>query len=548
MAATRRLPLFCIVLAIVIGGWGRLSHLGDRELWTDELNHYFVARSIAAGEGPKLPSGETYRRGLAISRTVALTQSRVRDPELAARLPSAVFGIVNLILIAVIAWVLAGPWAAVWATILLAIYPEAVGQSRTGRFYTYQLNFGLVAMAAGWYATREVAGRATNEVRQQIAQWGWMALAALALFLGYRVQPTTLPVIVAVTMWVAIIGLLDWRRDGRVAFLRSVPLQATALLMAGATMLLVSGHLSPLLEQWWSRARTTATWVGADSGSRKYYLGKLSERIPWVMTLFPLFALIAWRRAPRLTLYLLTWFVVPLLVHSLVLVWKGERYFLLPLPPLFIVAGMGTAYALGLFAKAARHFLAERGWPMATAVTSGLVAAVALWGIVTLPGFAQMRHFRSEAPDSTPWRVSGEILRQSPELAGIPWGSMDPLVSLHFWGRADFGIQPGLLDYAVTPAARHATLRFPPAKDSLPHDYYAGVPLVTSPAAIQQAYGQYGAVIVGLYPEWSNFVASDLAQTLAREGRELCQLRCPDGFRLYLWRFARPGPDSATSH
>lgn len=548
MAATSRLPLFCVIFAIVIGSWGRLAHLGDRELWTDELNHHFVAKSIAAGEGPKLPSGERYLRGLAISRAIAVTQSRIRDPELAVRLPSAAFGVLNLVLIAIIAWALAGPWAAVWATVLLAIYPEAVGQARTGRFYSYQLNFGLVALAAGWYATRDRVVGATNEARQQTAQWAWMILAALALFLGYRIQPTTLPAAVGFAMWVAGVGLVDLRRGGRAAFRRSVPVQATTLMLMGAAAMLVSGHLGQLFEQWWSRARSTATWVGADSTSRKFYLGKLSERIPWVMSLFPLLALIAWRRAPRLTSYLLTWFVVPLVVHSLILVWKGERYFLLPLPALFIVAGMGASHALGLFATAARRVMAERGLPMASVISSSLVAAASLWAIVTLPGFALMRHFRSEAPDSTPWRVSGEILQQSPELAGVPWGSMDPLVSLHFWGRADFGIQPGLLDYAVAPATRHPALRFPPATDTLRRDYYAGVPLVTSPAAIRQAYQRYGAVIVGLYPDWSTFVERELAETLAREGQELCQLRCPGGFRLYLWRLVPAARAEGASH
>ena len=63
-----------------------------------------------------------------------------------------------------------------------------------------------------------------------------------------------------------------------------------------------------------------------------------------------------------------------------------------------------------------------------------------------------------------------------------------------------------------------------------------------------RAYQEYGSVVIGLYPDWSTFVERDLAETLAREGHELCQLRCPGGFRLYVWRFAPNGPEVGTSH
>jgi len=506
-------------------------------MWTDELNHHFTAKSIGAGHGPRLPSGETYSRGLPISRAVAFTQQHVRDPELAVRLPSAVFGVINLVLIGVVAWVLAGPWAAVWATVLMAIYPEAVEQSRAGRFYTYQLNLGLIALAAGWFATRSRGDGATDIARQLTTRWTWMILAGASLFFAYRTQPTTLPVVLALLAWIAILAVGDWRRDGRLALRRSVPVQAMTLAAIVVIVLLLAGYLEPVLTQWWSRARSAATWVGTESTSRKFYLGKLTDRIPWVMSLFPLFALIALRRAPRLTLYLLTWFAVPLLIHSLLLAWKGERYFLLPLPALFIVAGMGASHALGVFVRSTRDVLAERRVPFAATIGYGLAAAAALWAILTLPGFAQTRHFRTESPDSTPWRISSDILQQTPGVAGIPWGSMDPLVSLHFWGRVDFGVQPGLLDYALAPATHHPVPRFPPSGEPIRRDYYTGVPLAVTPAAIREAYEGYGAVIIGLYPDWATFVDRDLATTLASEGTELCQLRCPNGFRLYLWRF-----------
>lgn len=545
MPTAPRLPLLCIFLTIAMGSWGRLAQVGERGLWTDELNHHFTAQSLAAGKGPLLPSGQTYRRGLSLSHMVAYTQQRVGDPELAVRLPAALFGILNLILIAAVAWVLAGPWAAVWATALLAFYPEVVDQSRNGRFYTYQLNFGLVALIGGWFATRRHDGAGHGNSAGQLAWgWGWMLLTGAALYLGYKVQPTMLAIVVAVGVWIGLIAIDDLRRDGRLALRRSVPVQAVAFVLLGAGALLVAGSLGSTLANWWAQSQSKASWVGPEYGSPRFYLGKLSERVPWVLSLFPLFALIALRRAPRLALYLLAWFVIPLAIHSLMLAWKGERYFLNPLPALFILAGIGVAVSLGVFRRAVREAFAERRLAGGAVISAALVAAASLWAVITLPGFTKTRQLRSDLPDVTAWMVASEILRETPGIEDIPWGSMDPLVSLHYWKRADFGVQPGLLDYAVDVAPYHPPLRFPPATDSLPRDFYTGVPLTTTAPVIRRAYAPYGAVIIGLVPAWTSFVDADLARTLAREGRDLCEHRCPNGFALYLWRLS---PDATAT-
>jgi hypothetical protein len=540
MPVTHRLPLLLIGLVILIGGWGRLERLGERELWTDELNQYFAARSIAEGAGPRLPSGEAYTRGLAISRAIAVAQRYVVDSELAVRLPSALFGVVNLVLMAIVAWVLAGPWAAFWATALLAFFPEAVDQSRTGRFYTYQLNFGLIALLGGWFATRPPRAEDANSLRPIATGWTWMAVTLAALLLGYRAQPTMLTVALAVATWIALVAADDVRREGRRAFRQSVPVQAVVVGVLAFVVLLATGSIQEQIAGWWSQAQWAATWV--ESKSSRFYLRLLSERVPWVMSILPLFALIALHQRPRVALYLFCWFLIPLALHSFLLTWKGERYFLLPIPALFIIAGLGVSFSLGVFSRASSAWLAERRVPWPRTINHAIVAAASAWALITLPGFLRTRNLVTDLPDTAPWRVAGEILSQTAGVEDIPWGSMDPLVSLHFWGRVDFGVQPGLLDYALDPVSRATALRFPPAGGAFPRDYYTGVPLTTSPAEIRTAFREYGAVIIGLFPEWRQFVDSTLAATLEQEGRDLCARRCADGLALYLWRFGPP-PD-----
>jgi 4-amino-4-deoxy-L-arabinose transferase-like glycosyltransferase len=542
---SHRLPLLCLILVILVGSGVRLAGLGDAELWTDELNHHFAAQAIASGQGPVLPSGETYQRGLFISRAIAVSQRYFDDPELAARLPSAAMGFLNLVLMGLVAWLIAGPWPAVWATVLMTIYPEAVFQSRTARFYTTQINFGLVALLAGWYATRGNPGGMAPTVRRTVGDWGWMVVAAGALLCAYRIHPTTLPVVLALSIWIAAVAISDLHRGGRTALQHSMALQVLVVGVLGGAILLAAGVAGPTLAGWWRRAQYTASWLGYESGPWQYYYWKLSDTFPWIVSLLPILVIVALRKAPRLTLYLLAWFLVPLLIHSTLLAWKGARQFLLPLPALFIIVGIGTSQTLAfMWQTADRTALAITGRPGWRLAGRAALVLGTLWAIYTLPAFGSFRQIRNRVDDARGWPVTAEILAARPALAGLPWGSVDPLMSLYQWGRVDFGVQSALTDYAVPPAPHHPVPRFPPAGPPAPHDFYTGVPLAITPDAIRGAYGHYGTVIIGVYVDSPTLVSPQLSEILSREAEELCNARC-GRLRLYLWRFQ---PDSSAAN
>ncbi|MGH7555169.1 MAG: ArnT family glycosyltransferase, partial [Longimicrobiales bacterium] len=279
-AKLRALPLWAL-LAVIVGGCAlRLVDLGNAPLRNDELNHYYVARSIERGDDPVLPSGEWYLRGIDYTRLVGLTLDRIEPTELAVRLPSALLGCLGLVLFASIAWVLVGPWAAVIATLLFALYPEAIHQSRSGRFYTMQLLYGLSALYAGWRALgaglpREQDGSRWNEA------WAWTLVTIAALLLAARVQVVTLSGALAWAVCVAATAASDVRAWKAAALRWSVPLQLTMLAVAAS---LVFVTLRPdAVTQGLVRALAIPHWASAGGFQNANYIGFLTQNMPIVV-------------------------------------------------------------------------------------------------------------------------------------------------------------------------------------------------------------------------------------------------------------------------
>jgi len=534
---SRLLALITLALVLLAGSWVRLDRLGAREFWTDELNHVFAARALNQGEGPLLPSGEAYRRGIVYTRLVAATEGRTDDPEHDARFPAAILGVVGLVLIAGIAWRLGGPWTAVWATALLAIYPEAIEQSRNVRFYTYQMALGMIGLFAGWYATRpRRVDEPSGSSLDLATRWGGTLIAAASLFLAYQTQPTTLAVIAALGVWYAGVALHSTVQQGAHAVRTSVPVQTIAL---GALVLLVSfavGVAGPLLAKWSAQASWRASWVTDGTQSRTYYFYLINSTLGWSMAFLPVAAMVTFRRAPRLTLYLLTWFCVPLLLHTFLLEWKGARYFLLPVPAVILLVSLARAELFGALREHIEETLTPALRGMARGAAMVAVAAAGTWAVVTLPAFSEFRAIVNAKDAKSDWLTARVILDTLPAADSLPWGSTDPLMSLHFWPRIDVGIQPPLADYGIEPSSSHPAPRFAPAIPPHLNDYYTGYPLIFSPDSLRAAYGAYGGIILGVNTDYDSFVHPELREVLKRDAEDLCPAKCTR-FKLYLWRF-----------
>lgn len=542
-----RTALVVLCLVLVFGAVGRLSGLGDEDLWIDEFYHVFSAQSLERGDGPRLPSGELYTRGIDISRLVRVSQRYVADPEAAARLPSAVFGILGLVLFAAIAWRLAGAWSAVWSVLLLATFPVALQESRNTRFYTEQLLYGLLAMYAGWRALERTGLGQEESPRDAPApssRWAWVTLALVSFLLATRIQPTTLSVVAGWGTVVAVFAAADVRRIGAGALRHSVPLQLTVLGIAALiAVLLVRPSLYRTLL---GAATEVPAWARGEFSPKAYYW-MLAEAVPLVLSLMPVIFLAVAKRNGALATYLFAWFAVPLALHSFVFRFQADRYVLLALPALFLSAGIAAADACGALhgavAEAVQRVRAPSSPLAARYAAAGAVALTGLTAIVTTPAFVRARKVMAgevQVHAGTDWRRALKVLQAIPGADTLPWGASHPLAPKFYWGRVDFAIAYGLLERPVggPDSAGPRAIRAHPQGS---RDFYVGVPVLSTVAALRDHFGPGRDVILAVDTSVEAKASfSDFARELRRKGaaQELCAGRC-GSIRMYRWTLPR---------
>ena len=531
----RALPLALLAVVMAVGTYLRVADLGRPPFGPDELNHYYIAQSLGEGDGPRLPSGEPYTRGIDISRLVQASVSTFGVSEAAVRLPSALFGVMTLALFAAIIWRLAGPWPSLLATILLAIYPEAVLQSRFTRFYTYQLLFGLVALYTGWMALRDGPSRESPHSAERRRQWGYAAVTVVALMLAARVQVVSFSVAVGWGVCAALAGAMALGNRGHRAWRDSVSLQ---IALAGAMAVVLAFLLFPdRVAAMWQSSQHVPFWVRAVNGTHPLdYYYALVDRFPVIVSLSPAIFVVLLVRDRGLGVYLAAWFAVPLVLHSFVFPWKGERFVFLAVPALFaaaaIVAAWGASGLHGLVMESlepSARLSPHRRW-----IASAVIGIVVLGAVATTPAFNESRRLVN-APVGMDWRAAAGILRDSPELASVPVGSSATLEALHYLGHVDFSIDRDALEFTSTDSTSGA--RRVVTRPIGSPERKSGRPVLTTADAVRERFGVTGRVLIAFDRGHAanGYLDSSLLAALRSHAVELCRDQC-GSLLLYDWR------------
>lgn len=316
----------CLLAIVAVAAGLRLLKLDDWSIWVDEGHTY---RDVTVPldqffENARrwYPTSYLFLRGLLDGGLLPCAS------EGWLRLPFALCGIATVPVLALYGRHLAGPSAALFAALYLAVDPWHVYWSQNARAYSLVVLFGVIA--AGEFAVGRQQG---SRLRTALA-FVWLALAASCHMTSIVLLPAFLVVL-----------LLDSTRFER---RRTIP-----LLLLVATLLLV---LEPLLSLFppfrgFLDAKQDASpslWHWLQTSAFYFRLPLLAAA-----TAGAFFAVR--ERVDGRTLHLLCWAIVPMVLLAAVgagMVKVTARYALIALPGMLLLAGLATVRLFDLTARA----------------------------------------------------------------------------------------------------------------------------------------------------------------------------------------------------
>lgn len=419
----------CVALALALA----LPHLGAPSLWHDELVHVFVAKSVAAGEGARLPSGVFYPNAWGYSQLLGGVIALLGDAEWAVRMPSALISGLNVLLLYLLARRWFGPRVAIMAAFLLATSPWHVAWARQARFYELQVLCHLVFIYGAWEFLQSRSPR-------RMAAFG--ALTATAYLIGMLCSFHSILFLGAPLILTALVITREWLQQSQQLGISEAdaipPFNAAIVFLGGGalgalTMLVLYLNPNPVDQQ------AVFHGLGPELVDpyrlvREYYLRWLGENLGAGCLLVALlgFAFMLYRRDKR-GLFAVLAFIVPLLVLTFLIGYRRPRFIFFAYP--FYV--LALAYGLCMLARCAKWWAGERAlWPMA-AMALLLLARVS-WTLLLLLGDSigtAMGDRFTLAATHPEWRRAGGWVRE--HRNGHAVLTTTYLASLYYVGPTD---------------------------------------------------------------------------------------------------------------
>lgn len=339
-------------IPLLLGFALRLVYALQAEPFIDEPTTVLVARAIAAGGLPMLPSGLFYGNDLPFSYlaggAIALAGSRAEVHLLAIRLLSVGAGVLTIGLVYLAGRRFFSSRAAFLAALFLALSPEAVLWG--GRARAYAL-LGLLAFSA---IALYYAGLPVSQTRGARYRRLGLALLVIATF----VHPEAALLLPALAVGAGLVN--GWRYA--LGQGRQRPARLAELLLAGVGISARYGLQLALARGWIGGFATVAgsrpplgwpaDWLLRLEGVRPFFLDL--ERLPWtVLALLALFLALRKRGARnRASLFFSAclWLVPLGMLLLLGSTYQSPRYLTMLLPLFALLAGDGLARAVGLLA------------------------------------------------------------------------------------------------------------------------------------------------------------------------------------------------------
>jgi len=455
---TAVLTLAMLALIVIVGSYIRLAHLGGPSFWVDEMNHVTAARSLLDGKGAVLLSQIPYTRSILFTHLVSYSISFFTTDEFAARLPSALFGILTIVLIFYIGWRMFGRRIhGLVAALLYASNPFMIGWARECRMYSmFQFLFilGVYAIYEGFEGTRIKPGASIasqSTIKSLSRQWNldfpWIIVTMVALFMATSLQILASVLLPAIVVYLTTMVLFLWIFSGWKQMIYS---KYVYFLMAIFVMLAAG---SVLLPGFWQEARSTMAfapnWARHEYVQNPlYYYYFVTSSFYFSIAVFFLvgagFIIARWHRSGY---YLLLNFLVPVALLSFLFVVRVERYIYHLYPLLLLVVSYGVV-DLGSILKKNFHqrLLAKLGdrWQLASTVVAYAFVVAFLLAILGMSDWFRfsrkipsLQYGTNCAVEHLEWRegidfMKPKLTREAPIISTLP-------LTVHYYaGRAEY--------------------------------------------------------------------------------------------------------------
>jgi len=487
------LPILIVI--VLFAGYLRVYNLGVPSFWVDELDFVEAAKAQSTVGEPLLPSGYRYERTPLLTRALVFSYKLLGVSELSTRLPSAIFGILTIILLFHIGRSWFDSQVGLIAALFAACMPFEIGWSRTARMYAlFQLTFlaGMYLFYRGFEKSanesREENGTASGIkafLRHWLLDWRYLLAGGIVLALSYTSHQNAALFLPSTGIYIVIMFFVVGLRDGWSTSLSSKYGTLTALMAVGI-VLAVAWH--PAREFLSYALNYQPKWAEMGSAQDRWRIFRfMSDSMHFPLYLFFLIGVLQIvRRCHKAGLYALVNLIIPVLLFSFVFSYRKTDYIYHVYPVLFLVAALPLGEVVRLlFSK----FMKMRHRPAIAMLDRRnlLQPAVLLLCLVWFPATTGFRFGQKipRLPDGSfngavshsEWREAAEFVRSKLVATDAVMSTL-PLSVRYYLGRADYNLNWSNSDLA---RVKHFV-----ASDGRFIDFYSGADLIENLAELKE--------------------------------------------------------------
>lgn len=349
---TSRSSIIFLFILVVVGASLRLINLGQSSFWVEEVKHVYGAQSFLENGEFALPSGLEYNRAQPFTFLVAVSFKLFGINEFAARLPSAIFGTLSILLVFFVGKGLFNERVGLIAALFLTFLPWEIGWSRVCRMYTmFQFLFlwGIYVFYKGFekeqHLDNSVALQRKNKLMGIISAWSinwkWFIFSGLIFGISFAVHNLTglFGISLLVYLILMFFAVVYTQGLSQALWSKYFGLFSFIILFTGFVFLI----FPQLLQQIKELANFYPYWYKLmDPRSYLYYWELLISDLKFPIGVFFLIGVIQIAiRLNKRGFFLLFCFGVPFVMHSFVFGMKSDKYIFNIFPIFLLIAAYG---------------------------------------------------------------------------------------------------------------------------------------------------------------------------------------------------------------